>query len=93
MTKAKQCCIQHALTVSSDIFIIRKSQTPTTRNESKVIHQQPIIFDGFRRNGLQIRKQRHFLHIVICVEIYFDAFWEISTLPMVSMTFVAFGDW
>ena len=40
---------------------------------AKVNHQNLIIFDGFMPNGLQIRNQHHFLHILACVKIGFDA--------------------
>ena len=38
--------------------------------------QKHVIFEGFRQNGLQIRIQRIFLHIVAPVKIDFRHFFE-----------------
>ncbi len=57
-------------------------------NENEQVnHQQLITFEGFKPNALQIRNQYIFLHIVACVKIYFGAFWEMSGILMVSVTF------
>ncbi len=47
----------------------------------------PVIFEGFKPNGLQIRNQCIFLHIIACVKIDFGVFWEMSSFSMVPMTF------
>ena len=58
------------------------------RMSKRICHDQTLItFEGFRPNGLQIRIQRSFLHIVACVKIDFGAFWEMSSFSMVSGTF------
>ena len=41
------------------------------KNDKNENHQKPIIFEGFRQNGLKIRIQRNFLRILTPVKIVF----------------------
>ena len=45
---------------------------PKIPENAKVNHQQLLIFEGFKPNGLQIRIQRKELRIVTPVKIDFD---------------------
>ena len=52
----------------------KRLQTEKVQQNTKVNHQQLVIFEGFKPNGLQIRNQRIFLHRIAPVKIDFDDF-------------------